>query len=74
MFLDQNMLADSERPQVPPMSDEMTVQFCLDTCEQAGYPVAGLEYGKDCWCGPSMPQGVSPAPNCNMGCSGDGSQ
>lgn len=59
---------------VPPMTENMTVPFCLDTCEQAGYPVAGLEYGKDCWCASTMPTGTQASPNCNMGCSGDGAQ
>lgn len=59
---------------VPPMTNKMTVQFCLDTCASSGYPLAGLEYGRDCWCGNQMPSDIPISANCNMGCSGDGSQ
>ncbi|KAM0491044.1 hypothetical protein D7B24_002172 [Verticillium nonalfalfae] len=29
--------------------DEMDIELCLDVC--AGYNYAGVEYGRECWCG-----------------------
>lgn len=31
--------------------DKMTINMCFDTCKAGGYSYAGLEYGRECWCG-----------------------
>lgn len=64
-------LLPSQPTPIPSMSNNMTVQFCLDICNNYGYPVAGVEFGRDCWCS-SKDVTSSPAV-CNTGCSGDGS-
>lgn len=50
--------------------DAMTVSTCVNACQAAGYAVAGLEYGRECWCGASKPGGLEDAsdPNCAMQC------
>jgi hypothetical protein len=54
----------------------MTVQKCIDGCDAAGFSSAGVEYGRECWCGdvtfpPDMSADIS---ECNMPCLGDASQ
>lgn len=52
------------------------VDSCLQTC--AGSTYAGLEYGKQCFCGDSIPSGRAPQAStlgsCNMPCAGNSSQ
>lgn len=53
-----------------------TVQGCQSTCSAAGYAVAGLEYGSECWCGKSFTQGTvsTSLSDCSMQCSGNSLQ
>jgi hypothetical protein len=37
----------------------MTVEMCLNFCDVMGFPVAGLEYGGECYCGNGMENGAS---------------
>ena len=52
------------------------VNTCIEAC--AGYTYAGLEYGKQCFCGNSIPSSAVPQANqlgsCNMPCAGNSSQ
>ncbi len=32
----------------------MTIENCQAFCTREGYPIAGLEYGRECWCGNSL--------------------
>ncbi|KAG9312683.1 copper radical oxidase [Chiua virens] len=53
-----------------------TVTACLNQCAAFGYPVAGLEYGEQCFCGDvsdvTANNGSFVADSeCNMACSGD---
>jgi hypothetical protein len=68
------ILKFSPSPVIP--ADQMTVQKCIDGCAAAGYTSAGLEYGKECYCGNiSFPPGSSAEPqDCSMPCLGDASQ
>lgn len=52
---------------------DMTIQKCLGICASARYPYAGVEYGKQCFCGRSYGK-FGRANNCNMHCSGDNSE
>jgi hypothetical protein len=75
----------SDTPRILPSSpatsipgDQMTVQKCIDGCAAAGFSSAGLEYGRECYCGnmefppdSSLAQDIS---QCNMPCLGDGSE
>ncbi|KAL7423189.1 hypothetical protein Q5752_002489 [Cryptotrichosporon argae] len=41
---------------------------CIATCIDAGYKYAGLQFGKECWCGSEL-KGIATAPtDCNMRC------
>jgi hypothetical protein len=54
-------------------SSGMTAQTCIAFCSSKGYPVAGTEYARECWCGSSVPA-QSATDGCNMACTGDGTQ
>lgn len=54
--------------------DDMTIDLCLDICEDKGYKFAGLEYGNECMCGNALKQGVTYTASewdCWMPCAGD---
>jgi hypothetical protein len=56
-------------------NDAMTQDMCVSTCARRGYSVAGVEYGRECWCGSSMPTvPAASAGECDMKCGGDASQ
>lgn len=54
----------------------MTVQKCIDACAAAGYSSAGVEFGRECYCGNvNYPPGQSESMSeCDMPCLGDASQ
>lgn len=53
-------------------NDQMTVETCIDTCIAAGYEVAGVEYGTECYCSATLPAESNKATdNCIMPCAGD---
>ncbi|ORY25195.1 glycosyl hydrolase family 71-domain-containing protein [Naematelia encephala] len=52
----------------------LTIDDCLTSCEEAGYTYAGLEYGEQCYCGSSLPSSVSFTATCDMACTGDASE
>jgi hypothetical protein len=54
-------------------SSGMTAQSCIAFCSSNGYPVAGTEYARECWCGPSLPSQAA-SDGCNMACTGDATQ
>jgi len=50
----------------------MTVETCLSFCAHAAYPLAGLQYSRECWCGDhlnSLSQKVADA-LCDTPCDG----
>ncbi|CAH1244651.1 PCSK9 [Branchiostoma lanceolatum] len=56
------------------MKDEenLTPTSCLSHCTSAGYRYAGLQYGKECFCGDNFGGfGAAPESECNKPCSGD---
>ncbi|KAF7531875.1 hypothetical protein G7054_g8477 [Neopestalotiopsis clavispora] len=60
--------------------DKMTINMCFDTCKAGGYSYAGLEYGRECWCGntvaPNLEDASDPAcaMQCDMVCGGNSGQ
>ncbi|KAM0334201.1 hypothetical protein ACHAQA_001221 [Verticillium albo-atrum] len=54
----------------------MTPSLCLSACREGGFPFAGLEYGRECWCGAVMGNDTRSVDTtqCNMACAGDKSQ
>ncbi|KAG8801479.1 hypothetical protein FRC17_006644, partial [Serendipita sp. 399] len=57
-------------------ADQMTVQKCIDGCAAAGFSSAGLEYGRECYCGNSSQPlaDLADVSECNMPCLGDASE
>lgn len=50
-------------------SDSMTMESCSSFCNGRGYAFGGVEYGRECYCGSTLPIKVSTA--CTMTCSGN---
>ncbi|PQE21948.1 glycoside hydrolase family 3 protein [Rutstroemia sp. NJR-2017a WRK4] len=50
-----------------------TPQECALTCHASGYQYAGLEYGRECWCGSNISSSgvISDASNCDHKCTGN---
>ena len=44
---------------------------CVKVCTDDGYDYAGLQYGSQCICTNTGPQGNSEAQKCTFGCAGD---
>ncbi|PPQ75087.1 hypothetical protein CVT24_010152 [Panaeolus cyanescens] len=57
------------------VSGAFNVESCTAACKAAGFPLAGLEYGQECWCDTYM-EIVSPVPDreCNKVCVGDATE
>jgi len=54
----------------------LTVEKCTAACSNAGYPLSGVEYSAECYCGSSLANGGAPTPagDCNMVCAGNSSE
>jgi hypothetical protein len=54
----------------------MTHDYCFQTCTLAGFTYAGLEWGKECWCGNSVLRIAHQLLDgaCSQPCSGDASE
>jgi hypothetical protein len=54
----------------------MTPEFCALFCSSRGYPIMGVEYSDECYCGtyPTGDSTTAPQSDCNMTCAGDSSQ
>jgi len=50
-----------------------TPDWCVAYCTTGGFEYAGLQYGSQCICTNSGPQGTSDAGQCTYGCAGDSS-
>ncbi|PVF98141.1 WSC-domain-containing protein [Serendipita vermifera] len=56
--------------------DQMTVEACVDGCIDAGFSSAGLQDGRECYCGDIniSPSDLADIGDCNKPCLGDGSE
>lgn len=56
-------------------SDTMTVARCATFCTNGNFPVFGVEYGRECYCGASLGAESLPAPEteCSFSCAGKAS-
>ncbi|RPD53575.1 galactose oxidase [Lentinus tigrinus ALCF2SS1-7] len=53
-----------------------SVEGCTEACFGANYPLAGVEFGAQCFCDTQIENGGAPTPlsDCNMACSGNSSE
>ncbi|EJD47486.1 WSC-domain-containing protein [Auricularia subglabra TFB-10046 SS5] len=51
--------------------DNTTPTSCTAACAAAGYTFAGIEYGRECYCGNDFDTSRLGATRCNMPCEGD---
>src|SRR5256714_5767278 len=54
-------------------SPTMTTSLCQSFCLSSAYPLAGLEYSSQCFCGSSLASNTS-STSCSMACAGNSSQ
>ncbi|OBZ65507.1 putative fungistatic metabolite [Grifola frondosa] len=55
-------------------TDELTLNSCLSTCASQGFSMAGMEYGRECYCGNTFANGggaALAASSCNFPCAAD---
>ncbi|KAJ3215683.1 hypothetical protein HDU67_000151 [Dinochytrium kinnereticum] len=55
-------------------SSVMTPQLCIQNCwtaPQGRYPVAGLEFAGECWCGTRLPVSGGGSRKCTLACRGN---
>ncbi|KAI0813023.1 copper radical oxidase [Xylaria sp. FL0064] len=59
-----------------PDSQDLTIESCVNTCIDAGYGVAGLEYASQCFCDNFVRNGanLTDASDCSSPCTGDATQ
>ncbi|PPQ96884.1 hypothetical protein CVT26_005864 [Gymnopilus dilepis] len=70
-----NGAARSLQTQLNIQTQSVTAESCTAACKAAGYVLAGLEYGQECWCDSYMPLAIStPNSDCNMPCTGDATE
>jgi hypothetical protein len=60
-------LADASTYNAASMSAETCIAFCADK----GYPIAGTEYGAECYCGSALPNIAPEQSDCSMPCAGN---
>ncbi|KAH7925711.1 copper radical oxidase-like protein [Leucogyrophana mollusca] len=58
------------------VAGSVTAETCTSACYNAGYPLAGMEYSDECYCGLVLGSGsaLSPATDCDMTCAGNSSE
>ncbi|KIM43418.1 hypothetical protein M413DRAFT_25789 [Hebeloma cylindrosporum] len=52
------------------VADKTSFQGCTDVCFNAGWPLAGVEYGDECYCGNGILYNYGLSESCNMDCPG----
>eukprot|EP00455_Lapot_gusevi_P046749 TRINITY_DN6200_c0_g1_i3.p1 TRINITY_DN6200_c0_g1~~TRINITY_DN6200_c0_g1_i3.p1 ORF type:complete len:632 (-),score=89.95 TRINITY_DN6200_c0_g1_i3:145-1827(-) len=74
-YLDKIAPRDRALPYVQYIDISLTVDKCVSFCAQRGFPYSGVQYGRECYCGRSLPpHGQLPESNCKMACAGDSKQ
>ncbi|KAJ7578021.1 WSC domain-containing protein [Mycena floridula] len=57
-------------------SDAVSIEKCTDACFNLGLPLAGTEFGQECWCGAEVENGgaLATITDCNIACVGNSSE
>ena len=63
----------NSHPTLPDGGAHLTRAGCMQLCDTAGYTIAGVEDGHQCFCGHSVPTWAKKAADtfCSMPCKGD---
>ncbi|KAK8079253.1 murein transglycosylase [Apiospora phragmitis] len=58
------------------LDDKMTIESCQAFCTKNNFPLAGVQYGRECYCGKFLapPAGYIYNKDCNMACKGNKDQ
>ncbi|KAK6441139.1 hypothetical protein LTR95_002636 [Oleoguttula sp. CCFEE 5521] len=79
-YIDNNNDAGRLLPLQQPDSTTLTIESCINACSAAGYSIAGVEFGDECWCGNELADGATKASvgiarsKCHSPCTGDGGE
>ncbi|KIM45686.1 hypothetical protein M413DRAFT_34556, partial [Hebeloma cylindrosporum] len=61
--------------QITTIASGVTAESCAAACKSAGYGLAGLEYGQECWCDNYLPFGNSALDTeCNIPCKANATE
>ena len=52
----------------------MSVDKCIELCQEKNFKFAGLEFGNECYCGNDAPVTTAPLRECHLKCTGDETQ
>lgn len=52
-------------------SDSMNYTLCTSTCASRGFNFAGIQYGRECYCGNTQGGSTAATSDCSMSCAGD---
>ncbi|KAH8658736.1 WSC domain-containing protein [Tricladium varicosporioides] len=57
-------------------SADLTIEKCLGACKDGGFPIAGVEYAQECYCGVVLGNGTASidSSTCNMPCTGNSAE
>lgn len=55
-------------------SSAMTRELCMSRCVAKGFPLAGMEYASECFCGSAYAPDSTSSSGCTMACSGNSTQ
>lgn len=57
-------------------NDTMTTESCISYCASNGYPLAGTEYGRECYCGNNIAASGAAATSsdCSFACAGNSAE
>eukprot|EP00035_Acanthoeca_spectabilis_P021740 m.439948 g.439948 ORF g.439948 m.439948 type:complete len:893 (-) comp18447_c0_seq1:44-2722(-) len=48
-----------------------SLEFCAQRCANISMPLAGVEYGEECYCGTEVPSSAKPSTACKTPCAGN---
>lgn len=57
-----------------PDSIGVSIESCEEACYSNGYSYAGVEYGKECWCGNDISNTNPASDGCNMACAANAAE
>ena len=58
---------------IKPLEDALTPPRCIEACQNAGFSFAGVQAGRECFCGNTAPpeEKIVDQKECSSNCAGD---